>query len=183
MLRRKPADGYRLFFRWAEPVLAQAAPGIPRISISISAGSGTMDNIRPGASVYIDTNIFVYYVEADPQFVHTARTCFLALEAGNATILTSELTIAECLYYPSKMDNLAAIAAYERLFASGEIGILPIYGALARRAAAHGGKLGLKLLDAMHYFTALEAGCEVFVTNDRCFRSGPAMRVINPFAI
>ena len=95
--------------------------------------------------------------------------------------MTSELTIAERVYHPAKTDNAAAIDAYERLFGTGGIEIVPIDGGLAKRAATHGGKIGLKLVDAMHYFAALEFGCEVFVTNAGGFRSGPKLRVVAPF--
>ncbi len=139
-----------------------------------------MDKIGPGALVYIDTNIFVYLVEVDPRFYRGARKVFQALEKVEARIVASELTIAECLYQPSRMDNSPAVEAYERLFASGEIEIIPLDGALAKRASMRGGKVGLKLIDAVHYFAALEYGCEVFLTIDSAFRSGPKMRVVMP---
>jgi predicted nucleic acid-binding protein len=44
-------------------------------------------------------------------------------------------------------------------------------------AAQKGGKLGLKLQDAIHYFTALHIGCDLVVTTDRRFKSTLSMRV------
>jgi predicted nucleic acid-binding protein len=127
--------------------------------------------------VYIDTNIWVYYIEANPAFVEAVRRVLLAVEAAGAHLVTNEITLAECLYKPAKDGNHAALDAYDRLFGSGEIEITPLDGTLARSAALHGGQLGLKLIDAIHYIGALEAGCDVFVTADARFRSGPAMRV------
>lgn len=128
--------------------------------------------------LYIDSNIWVYFIESNPVFVETMRQILQAVEAAGARLVTNEITIAECLYKPAKEANHAALAAYDRLFASGEIEITPLDGALARRAALQGGALGLKLIDAMHYLSALESGCDVFVTGDSQFRSGPQMRVM-----
>ncbi len=131
-----------------------------------------------GARIYIDSNIWVYFIEANPRFVEAVRQVFLAAQAAGARLVTSEIAIAECLYKPAKDGNATALAAYERLFGSGEIEFTPLDGALARRASLHGGALGLKLIDAMHYLSALESGCDVFVTADAQFRSGPQMRVL-----
>ncbi|MGL5362500.1 MAG: type II toxin-antitoxin system VapC family toxin [Bosea sp. (in: a-proteobacteria)] len=136
-----------------------------------------MAEFASGSRLYIDSNIWVYFIEANPLFVEAVRQLFLQAEAAGARLVTSEIAIAECLYKPAKDGNTLALAAYDLLFGSGEIEIIPVDGALARSAALHGGMLGLKLIDAMHYLGALESGCDIFVTADAQFRSGPQMRV------
>ena len=143
-----------------------------------------MEGVEPGAfgrgaRVYVDANIFIYLVEAAPRFADMVRAVFLALEAAEARVMTSGLAVAECLYLPAKCDNARAVEAYERLFSSGEAEILALDGGLAKRAAMLGGKLGLKLFDAIHYISALQSGCGFFITNDLKFKSGPKMRVIH----
>jgi predicted nucleic acid-binding protein len=137
-----------------------------------------MDELGAGSRLYVDANIWIYYVEAQPDIVDTARALFVAVEAAGAKLVTSELTIAECLYKPAKDGNGAAIATYDKLFASGEIEITPLDGGLARRAAVNGGALGLSLIDAIHYMSALEWACDFFVTSDSAFKSGPMVQVI-----
>ena len=56
--------------------------------------------------------------------------------------------------------------------------VLPLDGGLARRAALAGGALGLKLIDAIHYVSAREAGCRHFLTGDGRFKSTPSMTVV-----
>jgi hypothetical protein len=36
------------------------------------------------------------------------------------------------------------------------------------------------MIDAIHYISALEAGCDVFATNNGRFRPGPAIGVLTP---
>ncbi len=131
-----------------------------------------------GSRLYLDTNIWIYYIEANPSFVRKVHDVIVAAEATVSTLVTNEITVAECLYKPSTDDNLTAMQAYDQLFASGEIELVPLDGALARQAASHGGKLGLKLIDAIHYMSALTSGCDHFITSDARFRSVPGLKVL-----
>lgn len=144
----------------------------------ISVGCAAMNKFKSGARAYIDANIFIYFMEGDDAFVQKAADLFARLGDAEAELTTNELTCAECLYKPAKDGNQKAIDAYEQLFSSGEIDLLPLDGVLAKTAAMHGGALGLKLPDAIHYLCALEAGCDYFITADAQFKSGPKMKVV-----
>lgn len=138
-----------------------------------------MDKISGSSVVYIDTNIFVYFVEATPGFFQKAKELFEHVAATGARLVTSEITLAECIYRPSQNHDAPLVSVYEMLFEqSGEIDLVPLDGAIAKRAAAAGGSIGLKLIDAVHYMSALEAGCDFFVTSDSAFKSGPKMAVL-----
>jgi predicted nucleic acid-binding protein len=129
--------------------------------------------------VYIDTDVWIYLIEGNPDHVAHARALFLALGAAGAPAVTNELTVAECLTKLARDADEATIADYDRLFGSGEVELTALDGGLARRAAMVAGKLGLKLVDAIHYVAALEAECSLLVTGDRRFRSGPVMQVVH----
>ena len=138
-----------------------------------------MDELTASSVVYIDTNIFIYFVEATPKFHLKALAIFEHIARLGATIKTSEITLAECLYHPAQTGNTKLISIYEALFEnSGGIELIALSGELAKRAAIKGGLLGLKLVDAIHYISALEAGCDYFITSDARFRSGPKLKVI-----
>jgi predicted nucleic acid-binding protein len=137
-----------------------------------------MDEIAAGAAVYVDTNIFIYFIEATPGLYERAAAAFTQLAEKTARVVTSELTVAECLYLPARDANRELIAVYDRLFdTTGDVTLLSLTGILARRAAINGGAMGLKLMDAIHYQSALEAGCSHFLTADSRFKSGPSLRV------
>jgi predicted nucleic acid-binding protein len=138
-----------------------------------------MNDIEAASRVYVDTSIFVYFIEATPNFHPKAKALFERIDTMGASIWTSELTVAECMYKPAQDKNAALLAIYETLFEkTGGIELLALDGAVAKRAALRGGELGLRLIDAIHYLTALEQGCDIFVTSDKNFKSGPRMRVI-----
>jgi predicted nucleic acid-binding protein len=144
------------------------------------AGCVTMDKITEASIIYIDSNIFIYFIEATPQFFEKSKAIFEKIASVGARILTSEITVAECLYKPSQEDNKNLIRIYENLFASkADITLITLNGATTKRAAQLGGKLGLKLINAIHYISALEAGCTTFLTSDTRFKSGPQMQVMN----
>jgi len=131
-----------------------------------------------GATIYVDANILIYFIDAEGDFAERAADFFRRSHEAGARLVTSELTMAECLYKPHRDGDGARVALYETAFKSGFIALYPLSGDLAVRAAEVGGSLGLKLVDAIHYLSALEAGCDVFVTADRRFRSCEQMEVI-----
>ncbi len=142
-----------------------------------------MDEVTGSSVVYIDTNIFVYFVEASPIFFEEVKKIFEHIDAVGSRIVTSEITLAECIYKPSQDRDLPLVGIYEMLFEkSGDIGSIALNGAVAKRASLLGGGLGLKLIDAIHYLSALEAGCDFFVTSDSAFKSGPEMSVMRVVA-
>ena len=137
-----------------------------------------MIEFAASARVYVDTNIWIYFIEAAPGFSQQVIQIFARVEDAGARLVTNELAIAECIYKPSRDRQQKTLDVYESLFACGEIDISPLDGGLARRAAQAGGELGLKLFDSIHYLSALEEGCDFFLTSDHRFQSGPSMEII-----
>jgi predicted nucleic acid-binding protein len=138
-----------------------------------------MNEITALSRVYVDTNIFVYFIEGSEQFFPVAKKLFEHIDAVGAQIVTSEITVAECVYKPSMKQDRKLISIYEELFEkSGTIELFPLDGLLTKQAAFHGSQLGLKLIDAIHYESALQARCDVFVSADKRFKSGPHMRIL-----
>ena len=60
---------------------------------------GIMDAFR-GERIYLDTNIFIYALEAYPEYVSTLTSLFAAIDEGKIRAMTSELTLAEVLIKP-----------------------------------------------------------------------------------
>lgn len=139
-----------------------------------------MNNISAQSRVYIDSNIFIYFIEGVPDFYDQVSDFFELLATVGASIFTNEITIAECIYKPSANNDTIAVAAFKKLFyAKNEVQLIQLNGELSTSAARHGGTLGLKLMDSIHYLSALEAGCDYFITSDKAFRSCPEMTVIH----
>ncbi len=134
----------------------------------------------PGSRIYIDTNMFIAWIERPRRDTQDLQSIFQRFALSGATLFTSEMTVAECLFGATKQGNSAAISAYEKLFASGDIAVVSLGNAVTARAAGSSAELGLKLIDCIHYVTALEQGCDYFLSADKRFKSDDNMQVISP---
>ncbi len=138
-----------------------------------------MIDINVNSKVYIDTNIFIYFIEQVEPFYGRVKDLLALMSDVGATICTSELTVAECLHRPFRNGDKQLVETYELLFEqSGDVGLVELSGILAKRAVANGAPIGLKLADAIHYISALDEGCDVFVSSDAKFKSTKTMHVI-----
>jgi predicted nucleic acid-binding protein len=142
-----------------------------------------MIDIDGVAVAYIDTNIFIYFVESDGPLGDRAKAWINALRVAEVPLVASRLTLLECLYGPAKQGNIELIATYRALLGDASIvDMQELEHHILEDAALKGGKLGLKLPDSIHYFTALHCRCDLFLTNDARFKSIGSMKVmsINP---
>lgn len=115
-----------------------------------------------------------------PVFFEKANALFSRLVEREVRVLTSELTVAECIYLPSRGRHAQLIAVYEEFFSpAGDVRLIMLNGGIAKRAAQSGGGWGLKLLDAIHFETALDSGCTAFLTADRSFKSVDRLPVLH----
>ena len=137
-----------------------------------------MINIAAQSSVYVDTNVIVYMVEGNKAFSAGIERMISAIEESNSLLCTGEIAVAECLYKPYKEGASELALKYHRLFSSGDIQVIPLSSDIIEQSARYGGGIGLKLVDAFNYFSALSAGCQYFITNDRRLPSGEELIVI-----
>ena len=91
-----------------------------------------MDEIDGRSSVYVDTNIFIYFIEATPDMFERVVALLNHANRVGARLVTCELTVAECLYKPHRDGDAELIAVYEKLFASGGVEITPAMVAAER---------------------------------------------------
>ena len=93
--------------------------------------------------------------------------------------ITCELTLAELLVKPfqdndAETEQRCRAALQER----GGLTVVPIDLNVLVESARLRASAGLKLPDAIHVASALTAGCEVFLTNDRRLRGAPGLDVL-----
>ena len=121
-------------------------------------------------SVYFDTNCFIYRFEGIEPFWTLLQPVFEAATAGAMAIITSELTLLECLVKPRRMGD----APLERMLRdalanSREVRLLPISREVIDRAIDCRALHSIRTPDAIHAATALAHGCSSFYTNDAGF--------------
>ncbi|MDD1729838.1 MAG: PIN domain-containing protein [Methanospirillum sp.] len=129
---------------------------------------GIIDNIK-GEQIYLDTNIFIYALEAFPEYVNTLTSLFTALDEGNLKAVTSELTLAELLIKPliTKNDHLQHVYQ-ETIQSSDNLEVIPISRQIFIDAAKiRAQSTTIHLPDAIHLASAKACYCSSFVTNDK----------------
>ena len=125
-------------------------------------------SLRRGMPVAIDTPASIYLLERHPDFGAAARELFAEIESGHVRACASMLVLTELTVpaFRKGEGELAHKAAryiedypYLRLMAVD----MSVALSAARLRASH----GLRTPDAIHAATALCAGAEAFITNDR----------------
>jgi predicted nucleic acid-binding protein len=121
--------------------------------------------------VYIDSDIIIYSVETHPAYWPTLQPLWAAARAGALSIVSSELALMETLIGPLRSGDTVLLTAYEQVFQSPEVRLLPVSQAVLREGARlRAASSALRTPDAVHAATATIAGCTMFLSNDVGFR-------------
>lgn len=115
-----------------------------------------------------DADVLIYAAVADHPLGRRVRALFPTEATGRSRAVAgvgSVLLIPELLTKPMRegadreLDELGALL--------GRLDLRPVDEAIAELAAALGAAYGLRAMDAVHLATAVGAGAERFVTNNR----------------
>lgn len=132
-----------------------------------------------GDRLYLDTSIFIYFVEGHARFAPTLIDLFRKIDASEIGAFTSELTMAEVLVKPLAEGKAAVAAAYERLFEpTSKLSAIPKSREILRRSSSLRASYPLKAFDAIHVATAIEMDCAFFVSEDKRVRSAGSLKIL-----
>jgi predicted nucleic acid-binding protein len=138
-----------------------------------------LERVR-GQRVYIDTNIFIYFLERHEQYFGNVAPFFQLFSDGLSLAYTGDAVVAETLYKPYQIDDALRISEFKAFFGDEEfITVLPHTKKVFELAAELSPKRGMKLIDALHYATATLSGCTFMLTNDLGFKSSDNLGVIH----
>ncbi len=135
------------------------------------------DRLRASSSVFLDTAPVIYYVEEHPKYLPMLDTAFDVFDTTDASVVTSPITIAECLVGPLRAGDPALRNAFVDLLVGLASIALPDV-ATAKEAASLRAEYNLSLLDAFQIALAKKAGCAAFLTNDAMLRRVAGVDVI-----
>jgi predicted nucleic acid-binding protein len=126
--------------------------------------------------IYIDTSIVIYSVETHAIYWPLLKPLWEKAHSGEISLVSSDLTVMECLVRPLKNCDRLIQAAYEELFESADWRLLPLMRPIMREAAQlRADNPALRTPDAIHAATALFTGCTTFLTNDTGFQRIPGL--------
>ncbi len=116
--------------------------------------------------IYCDSCVLIYWLDQVGPFHLRARSRFQALEAAKDRMAITHLTRLECRVGPWKRKEPAVLAVFDNFFARPDVQLLPITAAVFDRATQLRAEQGFKTPDALHLAAAIEASCDIFLTND-----------------
>lgn len=118
--------------------------------------------------VGLDTMVFVYHFEANEDLGSASTELFRRVEGGRARAVCSVLSRLEVLVVPKREGRDDLCRTYREVFeAFPHLTVQPIDSKIADRAADLRAGHNLRTPDALHLATAIEAGADLFVTEDR----------------
>ena len=133
-----------------------------------------------GQRVYIDANYLIYFFDKRaPQFDIVAPI-FVACDAGEFVGFTGDAAVAEVMVHPYRSMSAAEIARGKAFFSRDDfINVLRHDSSVFDTAAQLRATSSMKMLDALHYATALQAGCRFLLTNDGDFKTSKQIEVVS----
>lgn len=126
-----------------------------------------VDWIEQGSRIYLDANVIVYFIERRDRLQQMVADVLAAGAQAKCRFVTSEAGVAECLYEAFKIGSAELEDRYRRFFGDDTLlDVTPVDGGSLVRAARFGAEAKMKLLDALHVTSAIDADCRHLLTND-----------------
>ena len=126
-----------------------------------------IDVLGDSTLVFLDTSPVIYFTDANPSYLPITESFFELLDSGDVMAATSPITLAECLVVPLRSNDIQGVNLYTDLLTNNpHINFMHTNKDIARKSAELRAKYMLKLPDALQLATALNAQCDVFLTND-----------------
>jgi uncharacterized protein len=129
--------------------------------------------------VLIDTSIWIYHFEQNPEYARAAAQVFERLEDGKFRGIASELTLLELTVRPLQLGRQDAADDYETLLSYfPNLQLEPVSRGILLEAAGLRARYGLRSPDAIQLATGLQAGATLAVTNDGAWRKVPDIKTL-----
>lgn len=125
----------------------------------------------------IDSNIFIYYFNAHPQFGKSAKAIIDNLFENKIKGVTSEVAIIELLSHPI-LSEKDAVEMDEQFLEIPNLEVLKIDHNLAIRAARIRREYRFGLPDSIQLATALHAKAKAFITNDQTLKKFKELKIV-----
>ena len=137
------------------------------------------DALRGVRQLGIDSAPLIYLVEKHPTYFDQVVFIMRHIHNGSIDGVASVLALTEVLVHPLRTGNQTLAQDYENiLLNSTGFRLVPVDTNVARQSADLRARYNLRTPDALHIATALEAGCEAFLTNDLALKRVTEVRVL-----
>ena len=145
---------------------------------ALSPTSALIERLK-GQRVYFDANFLIYFLDQRAPYFEVVAPLFVTCDRGEFTGFTGDAALAEVMVDPYRSRSAAEIARGKAFFTREDFIKVLGHDARAFDAAAQlRATSSMKMMDALHYATAVQNGCRFLLTNDGDFASGPQLEVI-----
>jgi predicted nucleic acid-binding protein len=133
-----------------------------------------------GRSVYLDTNVLIYFLDRNPDYFTLSAAIIEAIESGSIAGYTGDAVVAEILVKPYRTGNIELVSGIKAFFQTEQFLTICHHDADTFDLAAQlRAKYNQKFIDALHYATAIRSGCHAIITNDNGIRTSDHLEVIS----
>jgi predicted nucleic acid-binding protein len=132
-----------------------------------------------GQRVYIDANYLIYFLDKAENYIDIVAPIFQSCDRGEFLAFTGDAAVSEVMVHPYRTKSPSEIARGKALFRrEGFLKVLSHDASTFDLTAQIRATSAMRMLDALHLATALQAGCRYILTNDRDFKSDASLEVI-----
>lgn len=135
-----------------------------------------MNGIKKFKLVGLDSNIFIYLFEKNPEFIKSCQVIVDLLEKDQIQSVTSIISIIETLSYPSPFRVLKGIEAGFKSMPN--LTIIDVNQDIALEAAKIRRKYGFRTPDAIQLATAKLSRAKAYITNDGRLKKYKGLKII-----
>ncbi len=125
--------------------------------------------------IYMDSTVTIYLVEQVLPYLPLVEA---HINAPGATLAVSDLTRLECRVHPLMHNDPPRLAQFDAFFAT--VQVVDLSSAVFDLATTIRATYRFETADSIHIAAAVEARCDVFLTNDKDLKrfTGIAVEVI-----
>ena len=129
-----------------------------------------------GKRVYIDANVFIFFLDGTPRLREPAAAVLAAARAGSFQAITGHAAVAEIMVGPYRLGDPMVIRGARDFFRQPRfVTLVDHTPETFDDAAMLRGTLDMPFIDALHLATAAAHGCDAVITHDSRMR--PALGV------
>jgi predicted nucleic acid-binding protein len=127
---------------------------------------GLIDEVR-GQRIFIDTAVFIYFIERDPRYLDTVKPVFVEIDTGNVDAITSTITLLEVLVLPFRKGNQALVEKYRNLILNSDhLTAYEVFHEVSVLASRLRAGYSIRTPDAIQMAVGILYGAQAFLTND-----------------
>lgn len=137
------------------------------------------DALRDIQYLTFDTAPLIYFVERHPVYFDRMLFIMRYIDSKRISGVASTVALTAVLVQPLRIGDSVLAQRYEAVLThSDSFRLEPVTAQIAEIAASLRARYNLRTPDALHVATALDSGCDAFLTNDEGIKCVTDMRVL-----